>query len=51
MDDLILKTAIWQDEHWVDRSGLLNVGQSSGRPKGTAKVILLSLDRNREFLS
>jgi protein SMG6 len=23
MDDLILKAAIWQSEHWVDRSGLL----------------------------
>ena len=50
MDDLILKTAIWQDEHWVDRSGLLKVEQSSERPKGAAKVVLLSLDRNREFL-
>ena len=27
MDDLILKAAIWQDEHWVDLSGLLKVGQ------------------------
>ena len=49
MDDLILKAAIWQSEHWVDRSGLLKVEQSSERPKGTAKVVLLSLDRNREF--
>ncbi|KAN0134445.1 PIN domain containing protein [Lactarius tabidus] len=32
MDDLILKAAIWQDEHW--------------RTKGTAKVVLLSLNRN-----
>ena len=23
MDDLILKAAIWQDEHWVDQSSLL----------------------------
>ena len=51
MDDLILKTAIWQDEHWVDLSGLLKVEQSSERPKGIAKVVLLSLDRNREFFS
>ncbi|KAF8419985.1 hypothetical protein L210DRAFT_3575855, partial [Boletus edulis BED1] len=26
MDDLILKAAIWQDEHWVDWSALLKVG-------------------------
>lgn len=48
MDDLILKAAIWQDEHWVDRSALLKVEQSSERQKGAAKVVLLSLDRNRE---
>jgi len=51
MDDLILKTAIWQDKHWVDRSGLLKVEQSSERSKGTAKVVQLSLDCNREFFS
>jgi protein SMG6 len=53
MDDLILKAAIWQDDHWVDRSALLKVEQSSERLKGAAKVVLLSLDRNRElsFLS
>jgi protein SMG6 len=47
MDDLILKAAIWQDEHWVDRSAFLKVEQSSERTKGAAKVVLLSLDRNR----
>jgi protein SMG6 len=46
MDDLIPKAAIWQDEHWVDRSGFLKVEQSAERTKGAAKVILLSLDRN-----
>ncbi|KAI9433991.1 hypothetical protein H4582DRAFT_1983834 [Lactarius indigo] len=46
MDDLILKAAIWQDEHWVDRSSLLKVEQSNERTKGAAKVVLLSLDRN-----
>jgi len=46
MDDLILKAAIWQDEHWVDRSSLLKVEQSGERSKGAAKVVLLSLDRN-----
>ena len=47
MDDLILKAAIWQDDHWVDRSALLKE-QSGERSKGAAKVVLLSLDRNRE---
>jgi protein SMG6 len=47
MDDLILKAAIWQDEHWVDRSAFLKVEQSSERTNGAAKVVLLSLDRNR----
>ncbi|THH16506.1 hypothetical protein EW146_g4142 [Bondarzewia mesenterica] len=44
MDDLILKAAIWQDEHWADRSAFLSV-----EPQNTAsaaKVVLLSLDRN-----
>jgi protein SMG6 len=49
MDDLILKAAIWQDDHWVDRSALLKVEQSGERSKGAAKVVLLSLDRNREL--
>jgi protein SMG6 len=49
MDDLILKAAIWQDDHWVDRSALLKVEQSSERLNGAAKVVLLSLDRNREL--
>jgi protein SMG6 len=48
VDDLILKAAIWQDEHWVDRSSLLGQ-KSEENPEGAAKVILLSLDRNREF--
>ncbi|KAI0303402.1 hypothetical protein B0F90DRAFT_1911396 [Multifurca ochricompacta] len=42
MDDLILKAAIWQDEHWIDRSAFLKVEQSGERPKGAAKVVLLS---------
>ena len=47
VDDLILRVAIWQDEHWIDRSALH--GQKA--PEDTAdavKVVLLSLDRNRE---
>ncbi|KAF9466407.1 hypothetical protein BDZ94DRAFT_220383 [Collybia nuda] len=45
MDDLILKAAIWQDEHWVDRSGMLkaNAQEQIAAP---VKVVLLSLDRN-----
>lgn len=51
MDDLILKSAIWQDDHWVDRSAMLKVAPLT--PSDTAnavKVVLLSLDRNRELL-
>ncbi|KAN0140669.1 hypothetical protein V8E53_001496 [Lactarius tabidus] len=33
MDDLILRVAIWQHEHWVDRSAFLKVEQSSERTK------------------
>jgi protein SMG6 len=49
MDDLILKAAIWQDEHWVDRSALL-----MAEPvvvTDAVKVVLLSLDRNRMWFS
>ena len=47
MDDLILRAAIWQDEHWVDRSTLL--GQKVAENAADAvKVVLLSLDRNRK---
>lgn len=59
MDDLILRAAIWQEEHWVDRSKLLSSArQGAGLPvqpapspdnlKTADKVVLLSLDRNRE---
>ncbi|KAJ3767486.1 hypothetical protein FB446DRAFT_327400 [Lentinula raphanica] len=45
MDDLILKAAIWHDEHWSDRSALLQaeVSQSNMTP---VKVVLITLDRN-----
>ena len=46
MDDLILRAAIWQDEHWIDRSAIL---KDDGVTRATAtavKVVLLSLDRN-----
>ncbi|KAJ7349482.1 hypothetical protein DFH08DRAFT_778758 [Mycena albidolilacea] len=44
MDDLILKAAIWQDEHWVDRSAMLK--SNAVATDGAVKVVLLSLDRN-----
>jgi hypothetical protein len=43
MDNLILKAAIWQDEHWVDRSALLKV-----ELLGAATVVLLSVDQRCE---
>ncbi|KAJ3935434.1 MAG: hypothetical protein NXY57DRAFT_912951 [Lentinula lateritia] len=45
MDDLILKAAIWHEEHWSDRSALLQA--ESPRPGiNPVKVVLISLDRN-----
>ncbi|KAF8559498.1 hypothetical protein OG21DRAFT_1594361 [Imleria badia] len=46
MDDLILKAAIWQDEHWIDRSALLKAGPAVRDTSSAVKVVLLSLDRN-----
>ncbi|KAG6878101.1 hypothetical protein C0992_008589 [Termitomyces sp. T32_za158] len=50
MDDLILRAAIWQEEHWVDRSGMLSPGagpgEGAGAGEGAVKVVLLTLDRN-----
>ncbi|KAL4074508.1 hypothetical protein V8B97DRAFT_2092695 [Scleroderma yunnanense] len=46
MDDLILKAAVWQDEHWVDRSALLKADVSPSNITNAVKVVLLSLDRN-----
>ncbi|KZT11502.1 uncharacterized protein LAESUDRAFT_643103 [Laetiporus sulphureus 93-53] len=45
MDDLILRAAIWQDEHWVDRSAMLKSDGRARDTSGAAKVVLLSLDR------
>jgi hypothetical protein len=45
MDDLILKAAIWQDDHWVDWSALLKA--ETVVVADAVKVVLLSLDRNR----
>ena len=49
MDDLILKAAIWQDDHWIDRSALLKAGAAVRDTSNAVKVVLLSLDRNREL--
>jgi hypothetical protein len=49
MDDLILKAAIWQDDHWVDRSALLKTEPVV--VTDIVKVVLLSPDRNRMWLS
>lgn len=55
MDDLILRAAIWHDEHWVDRSGLLKAEshhqtKTENASARVAKVVLLTFDRNRESL-
>jgi len=47
MDDLILKAAIWQEEHWLDRSAFLKTTPiASQELSRVVKVVLLSLDRN-----
>lgn len=46
MDDLILRAAIWQDEHWVDRSAMLKDDGVARATSSAVKVVLLSLDRN-----
>jgi len=51
MDDLILKAAIWQDEHWIDRSALLKGGAPVRDTSTAVKVVLLSLDRNLRLKS
>jgi predicted ribonuclease YlaK len=48
MDDLILKAAIWQEDHWVDRSSLLKEVEVTLDKSRAVKVVLLSLDRNRK---
>lgn len=44
MDNLILHAVIWHDEHWVDRSAILNAEVAD--TTGAAKVILISFDHN-----
>lgn len=49
MDDLILRAAIWQSEHWVDRSGFLNTNDEMRDTTGASKVVLCSFDRMRKL--
>ena len=54
IDDLILRAALWQEEHWTDRSALLRgvardraeQVQTSNEKGDVAKVVLVSFDRN-----
>ncbi|KAI0029640.1 hypothetical protein K488DRAFT_35566, partial [Vararia minispora EC-137] len=49
MDDLILRAAVWQAEHWADRSAVLCADGERGRERdtrGASTVVLCSLDRN-----
>jgi len=46
MDDLILRAAIWQTEHWVDRSRILKQNLESSGDNSASKVVLLTIDRN-----
>ena len=48
MDDLILRAAIWQTEHWVDRSKFLKASDTTVDTSGASKVALLTFDRMRE---
>ena len=47
VDDLILRAAIWQAEHWSDRSSFLDVNEDMRDTTGASKVVLLSFDRMR----
>lgn len=49
MDDLIVRSALWQLDHFVDRTGLLVASRSTTkRTDKTSKVVLLTFDRNSE---
>ena len=47
VDDLILRAAVWQTEHWVDRSAFLSTSAEVRDTAGASKVTLLSFDRMR----
>lgn len=46
MDDLIVRSAMWQLDHFADRSDFLNHGHDVRRTEKTSKVVLLTFDRN-----
>lgn len=46
MDDLILRAAMWQTEHWTDRSVFLKAAAVRDTT-GACKVVLLTFDRMR----
>ncbi|KAI0085483.1 hypothetical protein BDY19DRAFT_966394 [Irpex rosettiformis] len=48
MDDLILRAAIWQSTHWVDRSVFLQSRGSKQDAANACKVVLLTFDRMRK---
>lgn len=53
MDDLILRSAAWQAEHFFDHR-MLTLGPDGPSPApqpemGTSKVVVLSFDRNRAY--
>lgn len=58
MDDLILRAASWQAEHFFDTRALLAAGSDdpfnpSTAPQpgtNTSKVVVLTFDRNRTFM-
>ncbi|KAI0340639.1 hypothetical protein BDW22DRAFT_1346852 [Trametopsis cervina] len=45
MDDLILRAAMWQSTHWVDRSVFLQTNGIEQDTAGASKVVLLTFDR------
>ncbi len=49
MDDLILRAAVWQSEHWIDHSAILKPVDSVVEVTNASKVTLVSFDRNREY--
>jgi len=46
MDDLIVRSALWQLDHFVDRSGILFPTRTAQADAKTSKVVLLTFDRN-----
>lgn len=53
MDDLILRSATWQAEHFFDHRTLAlgpdGVNLAPQPETGTSKIVVLSFDRNREY--